>query len=60
MNIRNKALEWFRSMDESAFTKLVQEWQKKTNHFAKDWSVWMISRSSSVIEIIYKDTQDVR
>ena len=60
MNTRNKALDWFRSMDETTFTKIVQEWQKTTTHFAKDWSVWMIARSSSIIEIIYKETQNVR
>ncbi len=60
MNTRSKALDWFRGLDESTFTKIVEQWQKTTTHFAKDWSVWMISRSTSIIEIIYKDIHDVR
>jgi thiamine kinase-like enzyme len=55
--MRNEALAWFKKLSESEFEKVVREWKLKTNHFAKDWSVWMISRSSSVIEIIYKETQ---
>ena len=60
MNTRSKALDWFHSLDESTFTKIVEQWKKTTTHFAKDWSVWMISRSTSIIEIIYKDIHDVR
>jgi hypothetical protein len=55
--MRNEALAWFKKLSESEFEKVVREWKFKTNHFAKDWSIWMISRSSSVIEIIYKETQ---
>lgn len=60
MTTRSKALDWFRGLDESTFTKIVEGWQKTTTHFAKDWSVWMISRSTSIIEIIYKEIHDVR
>jgi len=60
MNTRSKALDWFRGLDEATFTKIVEKWQKTSTHFAKDWSVWMISRSSAIIEIIYKETQNVR
>jgi hypothetical protein len=55
--MRKEALAWFKKLSESEFEKVVREWKLKTNHFAKEWPVWMISRSTSVIEIIYKETQ---
>lgn len=60
MNTRSKALDWFHNLDEATFTKIVLKWQKTSTHFAKDWSVWMISRCNAIIELIYKDTQNVR
>ena len=53
--MRTEALKWFRSLSEAEFEKIVREWKQSTSHFAKEWPTWMISRSTSIIELIFKE-----
>jgi hypothetical protein len=56
---RSLALEWWRSLSTANQKEALEKWKSITNDYRKGWTWELISMSSSTIEFIWKELNNI-